>query len=182
MMKRGWIYMLMVLGVMTGCVDKSYGGMEDEEIFDDTTEPILVKIHIGSAETIVSKGSGVIADVTEWKGEKFYVYAFRNDMNATYNVTSKTNSSHCLIDGSKDVPGTRAGKQAYMRETSNMVAWTGPDERVYYPYGLESGIVYDFFAYYVDDIEVEEGNTEKRFESLKGCLLTLEKYECNRLR
>lgn len=32
------------------------------------------------------------------------------------------------------------------------------------------------------DIEVEEGNTEKRFESLKGCLLTLEKYECNRLR
>ncbi len=32
------------------------------------------------------------------------------------------------------------------------------------------------------DVEVEEGNTEKRYESLKGCLLTLEKYECNRLR
>ena len=32
------------------------------------------------------------------------------------------------------------------------------------------------------DVEVEEGNTEKRFESLKSCLLMLEKYECNRLR
>ena len=32
------------------------------------------------------------------------------------------------------------------------------------------------------DIEVEEGDTEERFESLRSCLLTLEKYECNRLR
>ena len=32
------------------------------------------------------------------------------------------------------------------------------------------------------DIEVEEGDTEQRYESLKSCLLTLEKYECNRLR
>lgn len=32
------------------------------------------------------------------------------------------------------------------------------------------------------DIEVENGDTEERYESLKGCLLTLEKYECNRLR
>ncbi len=32
------------------------------------------------------------------------------------------------------------------------------------------------------DIEVTEGNTEERYDSLKNCLLTLEKYECNRLR
>ena len=32
------------------------------------------------------------------------------------------------------------------------------------------------------DIEVPEGETETRFESLKSCLMTLEKYECNRLR
>lgn len=32
------------------------------------------------------------------------------------------------------------------------------------------------------DVEVEEGDTETRYESLKTCLLTLEKYECNRLR
>lgn len=31
------------------------------------------------------------------------------------------------------------------------------------------------------DIEVPEGDTEARFVSLKSCLLTLEKYECNRL-
>ncbi len=32
------------------------------------------------------------------------------------------------------------------------------------------------------DIEVAEGDTEERYESLRSCLLTLERYECNRLR
>ncbi len=32
------------------------------------------------------------------------------------------------------------------------------------------------------DIEVPDGETEERFASLKSCLLTLEKFECNRLR
>lgn len=32
------------------------------------------------------------------------------------------------------------------------------------------------------DIELPEGDTESRYASLKSCLLTLEKYECNRLR
>lgn len=32
------------------------------------------------------------------------------------------------------------------------------------------------------DIEVKEGDIEERYEELKHCLLTFEKYECNRLR
>ena len=32
------------------------------------------------------------------------------------------------------------------------------------------------------DVEVPEGEIEERYASLKSCLLTLEKYECNRLR
>jgi len=32
------------------------------------------------------------------------------------------------------------------------------------------------------DVEVEEGDVEKRLASLKSCLITLERYECNRLR
>ncbi len=32
------------------------------------------------------------------------------------------------------------------------------------------------------DIEVPEGDTQERYASLRSCLLTLEKYECNRLR
>jgi hypothetical protein len=32
------------------------------------------------------------------------------------------------------------------------------------------------------DIEVDEGDVEERYASLRSCLLTLEKYECNRLR
>lgn len=32
------------------------------------------------------------------------------------------------------------------------------------------------------DVEIGEGETLKRFDELKACLITLEKYECNRLR
>ena len=32
------------------------------------------------------------------------------------------------------------------------------------------------------DVEVPEGSVEERFSGLKNCLITLEKYECNRLR
>ncbi len=32
------------------------------------------------------------------------------------------------------------------------------------------------------DIEINEGDIEERYEALKTCLLTLERYECNRLR
>lgn len=32
------------------------------------------------------------------------------------------------------------------------------------------------------DVEVGEGSIEERFDSLKNCLLTLERYECNRIR
>ncbi|MCM1039619.1 MAG: DUF1653 domain-containing protein [Roseburia sp.] len=32
------------------------------------------------------------------------------------------------------------------------------------------------------DVEIKEGDIESRYEELKNCLLTFEKYECNRLR
>lgn len=32
------------------------------------------------------------------------------------------------------------------------------------------------------DVEINDGDIEDRYEALKTCLLTLEKYECNRLR
>lgn len=32
------------------------------------------------------------------------------------------------------------------------------------------------------DVEINDGELEERYEALKNCLLTLERYECNRLR
>ncbi len=32
------------------------------------------------------------------------------------------------------------------------------------------------------DLEINDGSVEERYDALKSCLLTLEKYECNRLR
>jgi hypothetical protein len=32
------------------------------------------------------------------------------------------------------------------------------------------------------DLEIKDGDIGERYEELKNCLLTFEKYECNRLR
>jgi hypothetical protein len=32
------------------------------------------------------------------------------------------------------------------------------------------------------DLEIKDGDIDERYEELKNCLLTFEKYECNRLR
>ena len=32
------------------------------------------------------------------------------------------------------------------------------------------------------DLEIKDGDVEERYEELKNCLLTFEKYECNILR
>ena len=32
------------------------------------------------------------------------------------------------------------------------------------------------------DVEIDDGDVEERYEALKTCLVTLERYECNRLR
>jgi hypothetical protein len=32
------------------------------------------------------------------------------------------------------------------------------------------------------DLEIKDGDIAERYEELKNCLLTFEKYECNRLR
>ena len=32
------------------------------------------------------------------------------------------------------------------------------------------------------DVEIDEGDVEKRYEALRNCLLTLQRYECSRLR
>ena len=34
----------------------------------------------------------------------------------------------------------------------------------------------------VSDIEIADGDLEKRYDELRNCLITLERYECNRLR
>ena len=150
---RIYIYVLLAL-VMAGCTDRSYQGMQEEEIYQDNSLPIPVKIHIGSAETIISKGLGGLLDAREWKGREFYVYAFNKDMFTSAETTSSEDRSRCLVDGSVDEPGSLGGKCALMSEKSNLVEWQGSEKSVYYPTASQSGVIYDFFAYYVDDAKV----------------------------
>lgn len=58
------------------------------------------------------------------------------------------------------------------------------EERLNILVGLKHRITDDMITTMAiaSDVEVPEGNLEERFQSLKNCLSTLEKYECNRLR
>lgn len=58
------------------------------------------------------------------------------------------------------------------------------EERLNILHGLHARITDDMIntmALSVD-LEIKDGDLEDRYEELKNCLLTLERYECNRLR
>lgn len=154
-MKRGMVYMLILIAViLMGCTDRSYQGMVDEEIYEDNSLPIPVKIHLGTSESILKGAED--EKVFDWKGKEFFVYAFNNDLFTTLQTTSAEDKTRCLVDGSIDEPGSLWGKKAMLDETSNIVEWQGSEKDVYYPVASQSGVIYDFYAYYVGDAKVHD--------------------------
>ena len=158
-MRRLAIYICICMGmtlVMTGCTDNSYKGMMDEVIYEDNSLPIPVKIHIGTTESIISKGDGDIDDLMSWAGREFRVYAFSKDMFTSMETRSCEDRARCLIDGSVDDKNDLGGKAAVMSEVSSLVEWQGNETEIFYPTASQSGVIYDFFAYYVDDAKVHD--------------------------
>lgn len=58
------------------------------------------------------------------------------------------------------------------------------EERLNILHGLHAGITNEMITTMAlsVDLEIKDGDVESRYEELKNCLLTLERYECNRLR
>ncbi len=155
------------LFILTSCFDDSYKG----SIESATTgmEPSPVMLSVGSYSPQGSKGSGVIDDEKTWlwKELSIYVYAFRNDANTfsplSSDIPSDGSAPWCLIDASKDVSGSKAGKLAYVNDVDSFVIWDKDGNRLLYPEGMTA---YDFYAYYVDDFKVDENTIRRNDESI----------------
>lgn len=162
MIKRIVIYVLgsLLCLMQMGCLDDSYTGTVFVKDYIDNTIPHEVRITIGGSNELSifnkysTKGSGVIEDLSKFSGRDFYVYAFNQDILTDYSVRNEDDSLRCLIDGSFDIPGSLAGRKASFDNYTENVDWVDSDVPIYYPMYENEGHIYDFFAYYIDDIQL----------------------------
>jgi len=152
-----------LLMLIFGCEDFSYMGSMFGDVSSGNVPPKTVDIYIGEAADIVSpglksRGSGVIENTDDFTdGRAFYIYAFNQDALTSFAVTNAENSMRCLIDGTLDNPGTRAGRAARCDTKLKQAKWLAGDN-VFWPTGDNVSNRYDFFAYYVDDMVLDESD------------------------
>lgn len=169
MRRRSFIYILgaLLCLMQVGCYDDSYTGTVFVQDYEDTGIPHEVRITIGSdEEQEASKGSGVVGSVDKFAGKDFYVYAFNQDVKTTYSTLTQTDSLRCLVDGSYDEPDTKRGRKAVYNPDTEHVEWGAGDSPVYYPMGENEGHIYDFFAYYLDNIQPEEEDIHRNDDNV----------------
>lgn len=137
--------------MQAGCLDDSYTGTVFVEEYVEEGALHEIRMTIGGAEQ--TRGSGVIGDVSSFAGKDFYVYAFNRDTKTDYATVSATDSLRCLVDGSYDDPESLMGRRAYWNPATEVVEWGVGESPIYYPMGENEGHDFDFFAYYLDNIE-----------------------------
>lgn len=137
--------------MQAGCLDDSYTGTVFVEEYVEEGALHEIRMTIGGAEE--TRGSGVIGDVSSFAGKDFYVYAFNRDTKTDYSTVSATDSLRCLVDGSYDDPESLMGRRAYWNPATEVVEWGVGESPIYYPMGENEGHDFDFFAYYLDNIE-----------------------------
>ena len=137
--------------MQAGCLDDSYTGTVFVEEYVEEGALHEIRMTIGGAEE--TRGSGVIGDVSSFAGKDFYVYAFNRDTKTDYSTVSATDSLRCLVDGSYDDPESLMGRRAYWNPATEVVEWGAGESPIYYPMGENEGHDFDFFAYYLDNIE-----------------------------
>lgn len=161
MKKRSFIsYLLTAITVVviSACVDDSYRGLVDVKPSVDNTPLLPVWITIGERTeiadaTLSAKGTGLITGAENFIDRDFYVFAFSQDENASMTTRHAEDTVICLIDGSIDDKSSYAGRVARWDNTYERVQWQDGSD-VYWPVGQGRGHIYDFFAYYVDDMEI----------------------------
>lgn len=145
--------------LLTGCVDDSYRGLVDVDVTVANDVPHEVYITLGEPNDIttgipIAKGSGGIGSVEDFIGKTFHIYAFNQDDFTSMETTAAQDTIRCLVDGSLDDPQSLMGREARWNPETEFVEWASGARPIYYPIGEGSGHIYDFFAYYVDDMEI----------------------------
>lgn len=166
------VFGVLVGFMLIGCTDDSYRGTIDVDLSVERDIPHEVRMTIGAPEDILdnatpeAKGSGVIVDVNGFAGKEFYVYAFNKDGLTTLGTTSAQDSIMCLVDGSIDDPESLMGRKAVWNPVTEFVEWESGNDPIYYPMDESSGHIYNFFAYYLDDMEIDNSDFHRTDDSV----------------
>ena len=165
-----WLFGILVCILHSGCTDYSYKGMYGITETEDGIDPHKVLMFVGKSNDITegTKGTGAVDDAGGLAGRYFYVYSFqKGNEEASYSETSIQNPTTCFIDASIDDPASVQGRKVYWDQKSGLVEWHDDDAGpLYYPDGDALENRYDFFAYYVDDMDLEEGDFHRSGKSV----------------
>lgn len=126
-------------------------------------------------ELVPGMDMGSIPEVSVVQQEKKASFDNSNDTELPVNKTPDT-SSVSNIEEMESEPILDPGVEAFLDATTY-------EERLNILVSMQSRITNDMITTMalVMDIEIPEGEVQDRFQSLKNCLLTKEKYEVNRL-
>lgn len=167
-----WTYAVVALIMLQSCLDDSYKGSSTDPLGENTLVPVRVAIgepsgNIVNVQGSSVKGSGPIDNMNQVSGKDIYVYAFNRDLLTSYIKKSEDDMVNTLVDASIDNPGSRAGKRAKTRSGSVYLDWADAKKELYYHSGDMSRISYDFFAYYLDDVQVSETDYKREEHAVR---------------
>lgn len=162
---RALLACLVVCVPLAGCVDDSYHGAAAR--YRDDTLPLPVNVFVGEPVKAETKGHGAVdfKDGMSFEGRYIYVYAFNRLAGTNFSSTSAANPANCLVDGSKDEPGSIGGKQALLSDLVSYAEWTGSDTPLY-PQGEMKSVPYEFFAYHIDTIKLANKDIHRTSDNI----------------
>lgn len=148
----------------------------DSGVDDNYEEALPVMIAFNPPNyTILTRGQGALAPDDENYQEKlknasFYIYAFRSDTpkgGMNYSTIRKSDKEICLIDGSTGTQGDDArlaihGKKATYTSETSFGQWGDETDQPMYSQ-LSPVTPFDFFAYYIDDLQPAVSDTDRDF-------------------
>lgn len=169
----GWTYAALIMLVLQSCLGGSYEG-SSTDILGAAGEQVPVRVTIGDPSggilnSMASrvKGSGPVDNMSQVNGKDIFVYAFNSDMLTSYAQTAENDNINTLVDGSLDRSSTKAGKKARIHSGSMYLDWVDPTTIPYYHSGSMSHIPYEFYAYYLDDLQVSESDIVRTDDAVK---------------
>ena len=148
---------LLLTGMLIACSDNSYKGYT-AEIKEPEGESIPVIISVGNPDfNVATRGTGAIdqTDNGSWYDAHVYIYSFKRDLATDYSVLSADDDEMCLIDASTAENKSKQGRKAQINEHETYISWADDKPSVFYH---ANNLPYDFFGYYIDDIEINESD------------------------
>ncbi len=166
------LYLTVCVCLLTAC-SKSYPGVEypyEEGDYVQNAEadfntPVVVNLSDPALLAVTTRGSGAIDKDVKLNEVKFRAFAFRDDPNVdmTVDIEDDPDKENCLISGTGDMgmplraqsnePEESTGEAEFYDEENNK-------QTLYYSYKNQE-IGYNFFAYFLDDINPTAVHREK---------------------